>query len=519
MGKTNNAEYGPGKGASNGPLERLARQAGENLSDTREEWDIELHRDAAEAKDDAARAVQEAKGVAQTMAHPSRLAKDVVREAERIERGASEAVQAATHPKEAFEHAEDQVKREFQKIADAKELIGEDLSAPIDKQQLPLLMKVYGWLCIASALIVLAGTVRAAIASAALFEEGAMESLGASTTVVTFVHLGVVALLAVAFFVFGTRLLRNQRRFAAYLAYGIYLLMLLGLLCSLMLEGVTYSLGVYVAVFAVTVAAQSYLDPSLRDERKLHRLLRAREDLAQAEAGTLGRDPEGKGYIALNFFNLFWVFVASSVLGLFMEEIVHFLIVAPGQWQDRAGLLFGPFSPIYGCGAVLMTLFLNRLHKKSLILVFVLSALVGGAFEYFTSWFMQYTYGAVAWDYTGQWLSIGGRTCGWAMGCWGLLGCVWIKLLLPLLLHVINLVPWNWRYSLTTAAAALMLVDAIMSLQALDCWYERLSGQPVDTPIERFYAQHFDNAFMSDRFQSMTINPDDAARHSRATGS
>ena len=45
--------------------------------------------------------------------------------------------------------------------------------------------------------------------------------------------------------------------------------------------------------------------------------------------------------------------MVASVLGLIMEEVVHFLFVVPGQWQDRAGLLFGPFSPIYGCGAVL----------------------------------------------------------------------------------------------------------------------------------------------------------------------
>lgn len=136
----------------------------------------------------------------------------------------------------------------------------------------------------------------------------------------------------------------------------------------------------------------------------------------------MGRDASGKGYIELNFFNLFWIFVVASLLGDGMETIVHVLVVDPGQWQDRAGLLFGPFSPIYGCGAVLMTLFLNRFYKSNIILIFFVSAVIGGAFEYFVSVFMQYTFGAVAWDYTGQWLSIGGRTCGWAMGCWGLLG-------------------------------------------------------------------------------------------------
>ena len=72
--------------------------------------------------------------------------------------------------------------------------------------------------------------------------------------------------------------------------------------------------------------------------------------------------------------------------------------------------------------------------------------------------------------------------------------------------------PWNWRYAVTTVCAALMLADAIMTLQSLDCWYERLSGNQVDTPIQSFYDRHFDNAYMEHRFQSMSIHPDDAVR-------
>lgn len=386
------------------------------------------------------------------------------------------------------------------------------LSAPINSKKLPLAFKIFGVLCTLGAVYGLVEIVLALINTVELFSGGKMEELGLSTIVVTFFYLGDLILLFAGFLVFGIRLFRNQRVYAAFVIYGLYVLLLLGACCSLMLHGVDPRLAIFGVLAVILIAFQIYLDPHLREERQLQRMLRDNEIKHEQEEGTLGRDKSGKGFIDLDFFNLFWIFVIASIVGDAMESVVHVLIVDPGHWQDRAGLLFGPFSPIYGFGAVLMTLFLNRVYKANIVVIFLLSAVIGGAFEYFVSLWMQYTYGAVAWDYTGQFLSIGGRTCGWAMGCWGLLGVLWIKLLLPFLLWLINKIPWNWRYTVTTIAAAFMVVDCVMSLEALDCWYERLSGDPINTPIQHFYASHFDNQFMENRFQSMTIDPHSAVR-------
>lgn len=390
------------------------------------------------------------------------------------------------------------------------------LSAPVDAQKLPVGMKVFGALCVIGAAFAIYEVVLATIAAIGMLQDGGMAYYGISTVVVTFLRLVDITLLAVAFSVMGIRLLLNQRRYAALVIYGEYILLLIGAICALMLFGVSIRLAIYIGLFALLVALQVYLDPSLRGERELQRKLHDSELKEEQEEGVLGRDLSGRGYMALNFFNLFWLFVVASVLGDLMETVVHVLIVDPGQWQDRAGLLFGPFSPIYGCGALLMTLALNRFYKSNIILIFFVSAIIGGAFEFFVSLFMQYTFGAVAWNYTGQFLSIDGRTCGWAMGCWGLLGVLWIKLILPVLVWLVNKIPWNWRYAVTAVAAVLMAVDCVMSLQALDCWYERLSHDPVVTPIQHFYADHFDNAYMADRFQSMTVDPGSAIRGGHA---
>lgn len=81
------------------------------------------------------------------------------------------------------------------------------------------------------------------------------------------------------------------------------------------------------------------------------------------------------------------------------------------------------------------------------------------------------------------------------------------------MLELVNRIPWNWRYSLTTVFAALMLANCGLTLVSLDCWYGRLAGtNRNETFVEQFCNQHFDDSFMKNRFQSMSIDPANAVR-------
>lgn len=400
-------------------------------------------------------------------------------------------------------------------------------SSPFDspKKKTPLLLKVYGILCILDG----AATIPSAImfvgllAWAIITHSSAVTISGDPTlaTIVAVVDFIVVSINAVFLVVFGIALLKNRRRNATRWAYVLLLLTMLRIILDVMLQGIGEHLIMPAIQFVILLVIATTFDPSLREERALQRKLRSMQDRDAAEAGTLGRDPEGKGYIQLNFFNLFWVFVVCSVLGLIIEVIYHMAVVDPGVYQDRAGMLFGPFSPIYGVGAVLMTVALNRFYRSNPIIIFVVAAVIGGVFEFLVSWFMQTAFGAVAWDYTGMTLFgvpdpiamlAQGRTSTPFMIMWGFLGLVWVKFCLPHMLKLINIIPWKIRYSFTTLCAVLMLVNAVMTLQALDCWFERVSGMPQTAPVEQFYAQYFDNDYMEKRFQSMSITPDESGR-------
>jgi hypothetical protein len=98
------------------------------------------------------------------------------------------------------------------------------------------------------------------------------------------------------------------------------------------------------------------------------------------------------------------------------------------------------------------------------------------------------------------------------MMMWGVLGVVWIKLLLPLTLRLVNAIPWKIRYTATTVATMFMIANGAMTLMAFDCWFERVAGYSPHTPIEQFLGNRFDNEFMADRFQSMSIDPSATTR-------
>lgn len=382
-------------------------------------------------------------------------------------------------------------------------------------KKIPLIIKVYAVLCILSGV----GTLPSVGAFmwqviTALINGNAAAKLGDNTLVaVGLIVAGIMlsAASAVILIIFGLDLIKNQRRNAARLSYILIAFTVVELLVDVMLQGIGPFLLRPAVQLVILIALSATVDPTLRQERELQRRLQE----------MLDRDETGEGYIKLNYFNLFWVFFVCSVLGLILEEVWHMVVVDPGVYQDRAGMLFGPFSPIYGFGAVLMTMALNRFYKKNPLIIFLVSALIGGAFEVFVGWFMQTSFGVVSWSYSHIRLFgmpdpiavlTGGRTCTPFACMWGLGGPIWIKVLLPRLLKLINMIPWKRRYSATVILTAVMLIDGVMTLQSLDYWYQRVNGTVRNIPVAQFYDKHFDNEYMENRFQSMTMSPKDATR-------
>lgn len=206
----------------------------------------------------------------------------------------------------------------------------------------------------------------------------------------------------------------------------------------------------------------------------------------------------------------FWLFVICSVGGLVIEEIYHFVVF--GEFQDRAGLLFGPFSPIYGIGGMCITAVASPLRNKPLPALFFVFCITGGLVEYIVSFVLEFAFGITAWDYTGSFLAIDGRTNAYFMFMWGFLGLICAKVAVPAFEKY--LVPIIDKLSpiVTAIAFTFMALNIVLTLVSFNCWFHRMEGNEPSTPIQIACAQTFGNDFMENRFQTMDINPNEAER-------
>ena len=211
------------------------------------------------------------------------------------------------------------------------------------------------------------------------------------------------------------------------------------------------------------------------------------------------------GYLKIDYFTLFWLFMAGCVFGLVVETAFHAIVY--GGYESRAGLVWGPFSPIYGVGAVVLTASLNRFYHSHNLIIFLIAMLLGSVMEYTTSWLMEVLWGAIAWDYSGTFGSINGRT-NFAFGVmWGLLGLVWVRTILPFIKRVFSHVDAKSALAriVTVALSLFMAANIAVTVLALDCEGQRAAGVPATTWEQRFLDEHFPDSYLQARMQNMSV--------------
>lgn len=223
---------------------------------------------------------------------------------------------------------------------------------------------------------------------------------------------------------------------------------------------------------------------------------------AKHEFGAVAK-PRGE-FFSLSYWHILWLFVTGAVAGLILETVFH--IIVYGGYESRAGLVWGPFSPIYGFGAVFLTIVLNRFWHNHNVVIFTVAMIVGSLLEYVTSWGMEVFFGAVAWNYEGTFGSINGRT-NFVFGVmWGMLGLVWVRTALPFFKKVFSTVDVETvaMKAIGVALTVFLVVDAAFTLGAVGRQSERMVGIEATNAMQVFFDEHFPDDWMKQRFH-MTV--------------
>lgn len=163
------------------------------------------------------------------------------------------------------------------------------------------------------------------------------------------------------------------------------------------------------------------------------------------------------------FQTYFLLFIFYSVLGWIMEVIL--VGIKSKKFVDR-GFLVGPYCPIYGCGALFITILLQN-YSDNIFILFVLGMIICALLEYITGFLLEKIFKARWWDYSTKKFNINGRVCLNTMIPFGLLGVVIMKIINPALFTVFNNMNTESLNIITIILLIIYLVDNVISVSIL----------------------------------------------------
>lgn len=161
-------------------------------------------------------------------------------------------------------------------------------------------------------------------------------------------------------------------------------------------------------------------------------------------------------YTLVSWFLLFMVY---SFCGWIMEVLVT--ILQRRKLVNR-GFLVGPICPIYGVGAVLLSLILGQ--SENWFAIFCV-ALVGSAIlEYSVSFLMEKLFRVRWWDYHNRAFNLNGRICLESIVSFGIIGIIIVKIATPFFFWLFAGLPTWLIFTLAGILFAWLIFDIVLSL-------------------------------------------------------
>lgn len=177
-------------------------------------------------------------------------------------------------------------------------------------------------------------------------------------------------------------------------------------------------------------------------------------------------------------------FIVYSVIGFIVETIYG--MISKGTLESRQGLLYGPFCPIYGVGAVAMILALHYFNKNTGRL-FVGGFLVGSVVEYILSFLGEVILHLKWWDYSDRPFNLNGRICVYFSVMWGLLAVLFMSYFHPKVDKLMENIKLKLKHktgkTIIVIISIFLVIDCILTMYALNAFFVR-KVHDFNIPVE-----------------------------------
>ena len=155
------------------------------------------------------------------------------------------------------------------------------------------------------------------------------------------------------------------------------------------------------------------------------------------------------------YLNTFFIF---SILGHILETVL--------MPHIESGIMFGPWTPIYGIGVIIILVINKLLTKKNInnklypIMIFILCAIVLSIIEFIGGTLIEITFGRIFWDYSNEPFHLGKYASLKMAIIWGISGIIITYIFKPIINLYIEKVPKFITYILVL----LFIIDTILTL-------------------------------------------------------
>ena len=159
------------------------------------------------------------------------------------------------------------------------------------------------------------------------------------------------------------------------------------------------------------------------------------------------------------YVNIFFIF---SFIGFLFENLLNIFT----NDTFNSGILYGPWTFIYGIGVLLMVIvykFLQQFHLKKwkeVVLFYIIITIVMTLVEFSGGMLIETIFHRTYWDYTNMRFNYGKYICLEVSLAWGLLSTFITYLVLPFINKIEKKIPWF----VSVGLIILFIVDIIFTL-------------------------------------------------------